>query len=369
MTFADLARNERHDNFPANLGIDEVDFDTFDPSEPTWHGSSATPHADKRRMPVGIDVSWDSAVYMKPCPSTWCYPTELWGKPYDWTKHANDVGSPWGPKLDVLVSRRPSPPPKAVASRLGMLNAEVRLLYNAFSFKTWQNGRGFDTLITVSAWHLGITNHAEFASLIPSMNKAIKEWLANGKDRPRYRRARSCRSIESVDHQYIYTLERGYRHGLHFHELCVVPPELQAHFRLFVRNWWEMKACMAISENAVNVKFAHSSRPNRQYERQQFWFRYIIKTMNPDLAVRKCDGSLLSMVDVMKPLWRWGRKPEILPIACPQLYGIGRNLDQAAQKRTGFRSKFDAGRFDEIYDGSEVRIGLTRKFSFLDDTF
>lgn len=52
--------------------------------------------------------------------------------------------------------------------------------------------------------------------------------------------------MESMLHQYIYVLERGWKHGLHVHEMCVVPPELQADFRLFLKNWWEMKACMAI---------------------------------------------------------------------------------------------------------------------------
>ena len=340
-------------------GVIEVDFDTCNAARLMADAASTVATVPQGYRGQG-DLCWDPKVYMNPGPATWSYPEMLWGRPYGRLQHAAGRGSPWGPVLDVLESKKRPLVPKAMKPRPGMLHAEVRLLYNALSFKTWQNGRGFDTMITVSASYLGITDHAEFGALLPKMNKAIQEWLANGSDKRRYRRGRSYRPVESTLHQYIYVLERGWKHGLHVHELCVVPPELQADFRLFLTNWWETKACMAIPQNAVNVKFAHSTNARRQYEKQEFWFRYLIKTMNPDLGVRDKCGIYRPMVAVMKPLWRRGMKPEILPIGCPQLYGIAMSLNKAEQQKVGFRSKFDAGRLDELYDGSEVRPGLIR---------
>lgn len=348
----EFTSNLLHTEVVGYPGVSEVNFDTFDPST---HVSEAALASSRQS-----DLCRYPEVHMNAGPATSNYPERASEHPVDLTQNAKGSGSPWGPVLDVLESKKLPRVRKRRKPRWGMLHTEVRLLYNALSFKTWQNGRGFDTLITVSASYLGMTDDAEFAALLPSMNKAIHEWLANGSDRPRYRRGRSYRPVKSTLHQYIYVLERGWQHGLHVHELCVVPPQLQAEFRLFLTNWWQMQACLAIPKNAVNVKFAHSTNPRRQYERQQFWFRYLIKTMNPHLAVRDNRGVYRSMVDIMKPLWRWRMKPEILPVGCAQLYGISRSLDKAEQKRVGFRSKFDAGLFEELYDGSEVKAGLIR---------
>lgn len=274
------------------------------------------------------------------------------------------AGSPSGPVLDILPSKKQVRTGSEIRSRPGMLQDEARLLYNAMSFKVWSDGRGFDTLISVSARYLGITSHAEFAALIPEMNKAIKAWLANGCDKTRQRYSRRCRPVPKQDHWYIYVVERGYRHGLHIHELCMVPRELQTAFRVFLKGWWEGQAGMAVPENAVHVKFARSANAYAQYERHQFLFRYMIKTINPDLVARHRDGSFRPAVEVMKPLWRFGLKPDFLPIACRQLYGISRNLDRAAQAEAGFRSKFDQGRLGELYDGSEVRAGVLRSWGF-----
>ena len=100
------------------------------------------------------DLCWDPKVYMNPGPATWSYPEMLWGRPYGRLQHAAGRGSPGGPVLDGLESKKRPLGPKAMKPRPGMLHSEVRLLYNALSFKTWQNGRGFDTMITLSLIHI-----------------------------------------------------------------------------------------------------------------------------------------------------------------------------------------------------------------------
>lgn len=269
----------------------------------------------------------------------------------------------WLPMPKVLPCKMKPRVPKPVGPRLPMLRDEVRRLYNAASFKTWQNGWGFNTHISITARAMGFTDHAEFAALIPEMNKELQRWLGNGRNKERERLSRRCRPIDGQQHSYVYVVEYGYRHGLHAHELCVVPKELKKPFEQKVRDWWELKAGMALPDEAIHVRYAHKGSAYEQHRLQVIWFRYLIKSMAPGMLVRDCNGRVRAAEEVFKP---WRKHTLGIPIGVPQLFGISRNLDRGAQAEAGFRSKFARGCVDELYDSSEVTSGLMRAFGLTD---
>jgi hypothetical protein len=244
----------------------------------------------------------------------------------------------------------------------GELRDEARKLYNAMSFKVLRDGWGFNTFITVTAKYLGLTSHAEFATLIPVMNKALAGWL---KARPK--RSARFHMTEETNHSYIFVLERsGYTHGLHFHMLCTVPVDLRDEFRVSLADWWEQQSGLAAPTNAVDVKYSDSWGRPEHYANQALKFRYTIKTVPEDYWVIDQKGRKRYAVEFMKPWLRHGARPDILPIRARQIYGISRDLDTKARQKWGeevgwtFVSKFDQRRLDELYSGSEVQAWQAR---------
>lgn len=244
----------------------------------------------------------------------------------------------------------------------GALLDEARKLYNAMSFKVLRDGWGFNTFITVTAKYLGLTSHAEFAALIPVMNKAVAGWL---KARPK--RSARFHLAEETKHSYIFVLERsGYTHGLHVHLLCSIPAALRKEFRAFLVDWWEAQAGLAVPTNAVNVQYSHSGGRGRHYANQAVKFRYMIKTVQEDAHAFDHKGRKRLAVNFMKPWLRHGERPETLSVQTRQIYGISRDLDTKARQKWGeevgwtFVSKFDQRRLDELYSGSEIAAWVAR---------
>ncbi|MDG4670987.1 hypothetical protein P9A16_07620 [Shinella sp. 838] len=238
----------------------------------------------------------------------------------------------------------------------GELLDEARKLYNAMSFKVLRDGWGFNTFITVTAKYLGLTSHAEFAALIPVMNKAVAGWL---KARPK--RSARFRMTEEANHSYIFVLERsGYTHGLHVHLLCSIPAALRKEFRAFLVDWWEEQAGLAVPTNAVDVQYSDSWGRPEHYSNQAWKFRYMVKTVREDAYAFDNEGRKRLAVEFMKPWLPHGERPDILPVRTRQVYGISRDLDRKARQKWGeevgwtFVSKFDQRRLDELYSGSEV---------------
>lgn len=238
----------------------------------------------------------------------------------------------------------------------GELLDEARKLYNAMSFKVLRDGWGFNTFITVTAQYLGLTSHAEFAALIPVMNKAVAGWL-----QARPKRTARFHLTGETKHSYIFVLERsGYRHGLHFHLLCSIPVELREEFRAFLADWWEGQAGLAVPTNAVDVQYSESWGRPEHYTNQAWKFRYMVKTVRDDAYAFDDEGRKRLAVEFMRPWWRHGERPDILPIRARQVYGMSRDLDTKARQKWGeevgwtFVSKFDQRRLDELYSGSEV---------------
>lgn len=248
----------------------------------------------------------------------------------------------------------------------GELLDEARKLYNAMSFKVLRDGWGFNTFITVTAKYLGLTSHAEFAALIPVMNKAVAGWL---KARPK--RSARFRMTEEMNHSYIFVLERsGYTHGLHAHLLCSIPATLRKEFRAFLVDWWEGQAGLAVPTNAVNVQYSDSWGRPEHYTNQAWKFRYMVKAVREDAYAFDEEGRKRLAVEFMKPWLRHGERPDILPVRTRQIYGISRDLDTKARQKWGeevgwtFISKFDQRRLDELYSGSEVAAWHAR---FIDE--
>lgn len=248
----------------------------------------------------------------------------------------------------------------------GELLGEARKLYNAMSFKVLRDGWGFNTFVTVTAKYLGLTSHAEFAALIPVMNKAVAGWL---KARPK--RTARFHLTEKTAHSYIFVLERSeYKHGLHFHLLCSIPETVQKEFRAFLTDWWEGQAALAVPKNAVHVRFFNSGSRVEHYLNQTIKFRYMTKTVGLDEHAFDQEGRLRYAVEFMKPWYRHGERPDILPIRTRQIYGISRDLDTKARQVWGeevgwmFVSKFDQRRLDELYSGSEIAAWHAR---FIDE--
>jgi hypothetical protein len=87
---------------------------------------------------------------------------------------------------------------------------------------------------------------------------------------------------------------------------------------------------------------------NRQWK----WFRYISKSVHPNHTVRSADTGVVrgarDIFQISNPFVETG------PVECTKLAGYSENISPAAQRRAGFVSKFEAGDWTNLYNGSEL---------------
>ncbi|CCF18057.1 protein of unknown function [Pseudorhizobium banfieldiae] len=249
---------------------------------------------------------------------------------------------------------------KHARHRWTLLVDEPRRLYNAMSFLTWQTGLYFNVHVTLTASSLGFADCKEFLTLMPHWHKELNRCLFDGSrkaarpDRQGGRAHRVSRcDLVRVDHPHYWmgVVEYARDHGVHMHVLCVVPKYAVKAFEEKTWSWWRLKSPGIAQANGIAFRTRHPSSAERRYDRQVELFRYIIKTTGENVVMRGQKDPIYTAREIFKP---YPNDCTPVRIEAGQLCGITHRLNEAEQKRAGFVSRYDDGRFEEIYSGWEV---------------
>ena len=262
---------------------------------------------------------------------------------------------------------RPDEAMKAKAptsSRESMLRSEVPRLYSAMAFAMWQYGRVMNAHLTILWKLLGVTDPNKAAKILSKYNHEAAKWLKVGEGDRVVRSRRSRRSSRaSVPHLFIYVHEQAQEKGVHTHELISLPVDRAHAFAEWSRDCLARLAkCASVDEAAVF--FTPASKKRREFNpyrgaREEFavgrhwrWFRYLTKGLDPLHQERSpVDGAwhvARDVFQIMKPFMATG------PVTYRKLAGCSENIGPSAQAKAGFMSKFEAGNWAALYDGSEL---------------
>jgi hypothetical protein len=272
--------------------------------------------------------------------------------------------SPSGQLLKINPFR-PAKPTKARALvRASMLRSEVPRLYSGMAFAMWQYGRVMNAHLTILWKLLGITDHDEAVKILSKYNHEAAKWLSVGHGDNRVRSRFSGRSLgTSAPHIFVYVHEQAQEKGFHTHELLCVPLGRAQEFAEWSRDCLvRLSKCARADEAAVF--FSPASQKRRKFrpygggresfavDRQWRWFRYLTKSLGPAHRERSpVDGAWQVARDIFqitKPFMATG------PVSCRKLAGCSENIGPTAQRLAGFVSKFEAGDWTNLYDGSEL---------------
>jgi hypothetical protein len=269
-----------------------------------------------------------------------------------------------GQLLKINPFRAPGPTKVRPLVRASMLRSEVPRLYSAMAFAMWQYGRVMNAHVTILWKLLGVTDHNKAVRILSKYNHEAAKWLNVGDGDDVVRSRFSRRSFgTSAPHVFVYVHEKAQEKGFHTHELMCVPLGRAQEFAEWSRDCLvRLSKCARADEAAVY--FSPASQKRRKFRpygggresfavgRQWRWFRYITKSLHPDHMERVPDGSGLrsarEIFQIMKPFMGTG------PVMCRKLAGCSENIGPAAQRRSGFVSKFKSGDWTNLYDGSEL---------------
>jgi hypothetical protein len=258
--------------------------------------------------------------------------------------------------------RRISNPWWQVKTRPSSLRREVVGLYNAMAFAMWQHGLVMNAHMTIAWAELGIRDHRRAADLLPLFNHEASKWLSVGaSSRPR-KRASARSWEEGSKHIWIYVHEHGRDQGFHTHELMHIPRTKATAFAEWARRCiGRLAGGGSATETAVYITPVTKRRGFQPYDggnklaavsRHWAWFRYLTKTLHPDHRER-VPGSFIeaSARNIFHP-----DEPfvETEPVSCEKIAGCSENIGKAAQRKAGFKSRFDAGDWQALYEGFEL---------------
>ncbi len=254
----------------------------------------------------------------------------------------------------VYVSQRRSRP------RLTLLVDEPRRLYNAMSFLTCQTGLCFNAHVTLTASSLGFDNYAHFLALMPHWHKEMNRCLFDGWSRAAEQNPRGGRTFRVLrldlmrvehPHYWVAGVEYARDQGVHVHVLCVVPKQSAKAFEEKTWSWWRKKSPGEAQANGIAFRIRHPLVAKGRYERQVELLRYVVKSTDERAIILGRKRTIVTARQIFRP---YPNDCTPVQIEAGQLCGITHRLSEAEQKRAGFVSRFDDGRFEEIYSGWEI---------------
>ena len=196
--------------------------------------------------------------------------------------------------------------------------------------------------------------------MLARYNHEAAKWLRVGDDaRPRKRMTRRAWAGGS-EHFWVYVHEHARERGFHTHLLCVIPPDKATAFREWTLKFFARQiGDPRVHRHAIHFSPSTKKRGFQPYRgrseadrtaRCWHWFRYIIKSLDPRILVLDNQKKAHAAREVFKP-WPF---VNTAPVHCAKLAGASENIGKNAQDRTDFYSKWDAGDFAHLYDGSEL---------------
>ena len=139
-------------------------------------------------------------------------------------------------------------------------------LYHAICFAN-SRGRIMNVEVTINFGYLGMISDDEIFEAFHVWTGRLRAWLSH-------------RYIAEI---YIYVFERPGKTSLHVHVLMHIPAEHHAAFakwaRTSVRSFAKPGAIWPNEQPCVNV------RDKASIGRQWYWFRYIVKGLDPSIAL------------------------------------------------------------------------------------
>jgi hypothetical protein len=263
-----------------------------------------------------------------------------------------------------LLKNNPFRSAEPAKCRASMLCSEVSRLYSAMAFAMWQYGRVMNAHLTILWKLLGVTDHKKAVQILSKYNHEAAKWLSVGDGDNVVRSRFSRRSFgTSAPHVFVYVHEQAQEKGFHTHELMCVPLSRAQEFVEWSRDCLaRLSGCARADEAAVFFSPASQkrrkfrpyagARENFAVDRQWRWFRYLTKSLDPDHRERSpIDGAwhvARDLFQMTKPFMATG------PVSCRKLAGCSENIAPGAQRRAGFVSKFEAGDWADLYNGSEL---------------
>ena len=272
--------------------------------------------------------------------------------------------SPSGQRLKINPFRADEPTKVRPLVRASMLRSEVPRLYSAMAFAMWQYGQVMNAHVTILWKLLGVTDPNKAAEILSKYNHEAAKWLSigDGDEVVRSRRSRRA-SGTSAPHLFVYVHEQAQEKGFHTHELMCLPVgRAQAFAEWSKERLARLSKCARPDEAAVF--FSPASKKRRQFSpyqgglesfavgRHWQWFRYLTKSLDPDHQERSpVDGTwhvARDLFQMKRPFMATG------PVTCRKLAGCSESIGPGAQHGAGFVSKFEAGDWAGLYDGSEL---------------
>lgn len=274
-------------------------------------------------------------------------------------------GDPDFEVVPSVVPLRPLLPPQRLPRsqllpgyRLAMLRGEVAIkLYTAASFMVWRYSQCFNMQVTINPRAIGLSDE-KFGAALSAWNKAAAKYLARPLGEHRKRRCRRPMPATPQHHLWMYVYEHSENHGLHLHEVCVVPRDMRKGFEAHARRWWSKKAGYEITESAL--KFTHYGAGNRDAAIEVHFRRvcYLLKSVDPSATRLTEDGYVpLTKIFRTEPYHR----PDPNGVAVAQLYGHCRELRVDENSRLvhlpttslRYESALERGDYEGIYSGWE----------------
>ena len=228
----------------------------------------------------------------------------------------------------------------------------------------WKYGKLMNAHLTICWKLLGVTDSTKAVEILSKYNHEAAKWLrvGEGDNVVRTRQSRRASWI-SAPHLFVYVHETAQEKGLHTHELMCLPVNRAQAFADWSRDCLvRLSGCALVDEAAVF--FSPASKKRKQFwpyegareefavERHWRWFRYVTKGLDPDHQERSPVDSTWHVARDLFEMKRPFMATE--PVTCRKLAGCSENIGPAAQRAAGFVSKFEAGEWGALFDGSEL---------------
>jgi hypothetical protein len=226
----------------------------------------------------------------------------------------------------------------------------VPKLYNAIAFAMRHYGLVMNCHATLAWSVMGVEDHRQSARLLTSFNHEARKWLAVGGFDEETRRCSARALLGGSRHVYAYVHEYAREQGFHTHQLMVVPPEKAERFGSWANACLRRLSGRSLDERATCFKFHKPKNEADAVARCWSWFRYATKGLSETLEIADDEGGWRSARDIFKPY------PAVNgdPVSCHQIAGGAHAIWTKAQRIAGFRSRFDTGDWERLYDGHEL---------------
>jgi len=149
---------------------------------------------------------------------------------------------------------------------------------------------------------------------------------------------------------YVHENPPGGQH--HVHLGIHLPKKMAPKFKVWVRGFWGRSLCTTITPTLLHIRVRHRKTIGYRLIRQWALFSYLGKGVAPDTGYKDIHGEFEPLSSIFK-LRR--HKPQGI-ISCRKRIGVTQNIGAAAREKAGFRSAFEMGEENRLFDTTELDL-------------